>query len=72
MLKDVNCIVFYLLCISAPGNFRLSVSFWFYGIFIALILIIAFMVIFIVAKKTTDINHKQKGKIQPMSMMIID
>jgi uncharacterized protein YneF (UPF0154 family) len=44
----------------APGNFDISVSGWFYGIWISLFLIIVLLVLLFVAKKFTDKNWEEK------------
>jgi len=47
--------------VSAPGDFDLATSGWFYGIWICLFLIIIIVVLLIVAKKYTDKNWEDSG-----------
>lgn len=46
---------------SAPGDFDLATSGWFYGIWICLFLILVILILLIVAKKYTDKNWEEKG-----------
>ena len=48
--------------LSGPGRIKLSTSGWFYGIFIALLLIILFVGLFIWAKRVRDDYWERKGK----------
>jgi len=50
------------LCVVAPGDFHLATSGWFYGIFIALFLIIVGLLALMVLKKYTDRNWQEKGQ----------
>ena len=46
---------------SAPGDFDLKVSGWFYGIWISLFLIIVGLILLIILKGYTDKSWEEKG-----------
>ena len=55
----ISCVMANL---SGPGRIKLSTSGWFYGIFIALLLIILFVGLFIWLKRIRDDYWERKGK----------
>jgi len=55
----------------APGDFDLSTSGWFYGIWISLFLILVILILLIVAKKYTDKNWQEKGTNDTLSVTAV-
>jgi len=47
--------------VTAPGDFDLATSGWFYGIWLCLFFILLIVVLLLVAKKYTDKNWEEKG-----------
>ena len=51
----------FLFSYLAPGRYAVGLSGWFYGIFVALVIIIVFLVLFLIFKARADKWWDEKG-----------